>query len=430
MSGSLVADLGLGPETWLVVSFLASLTLFFKFSRVWSVRNLDLLLLFALTPGMMVLVGNRSPHPWIAFVLLFVGSLLWFARCVLDLGLTRRPLLEPNLNAAGLACLSLGVLGLLLVETVSLPIKEGAARNPADPSRKPGKTGEPAPTLPEEAKSTVGVILKHTPLPESLAKDSRPHQILARALAVLAHIGLVVALVAVGWRHYDRPISGLAVAASYLISPYTRIALVDPGQVLPAALIVTAILVYKSPIAASVLIGLAAGWMPACVGLIPLWAGFYRGRGGWRFLGVAFLTLVICVALGQMVPMVAEWARALGARSLAEAGLVPSAIAPPSGSFWADIDVSYRLPVLIAYLALVTLSSVWPTEKNLGELIALSAALLVASQFWYIDEGGTLVLLYLPILLLMMFRPNLAHRRPITLPISAKLVQQPLSSVR
>ena len=133
MSGSLVADLGLGPETWLVVSFLASLTLFFKFSRVWSVRNLDLLLLFALTPGMMVLVGNRSPHPWIAFVLLFVGSLLWFARCVLDLGLTRRPLLEPNLNAAGLACLSLGVLGLLLVETVSLPIKEGAARNPANP---------------------------------------------------------------------------------------------------------------------------------------------------------------------------------------------------------------------------------------------------------------------------------------------------------
>ena len=38
----------------------------------------------------------------------------------------------------------------------------------------------------------------------------------------------------------------------------------------------------------------------------------------------------------------------------------------------------------------------WPAEKNLAELIALSAALLVASQFWYLDKGGALVMLYLP----------------------------------
>jgi hypothetical protein len=49
-------------------------------------------------------------------------------------------------------------------------------------------------------------------------------------------------------------------------------------------------------------------------------------------------------------------------------------------------------------------------------LIALSAALLVASQFWYLDKGGTLVLLYLPLLLLMMFRPNLVMKRPIPPP--------------
>ena len=47
------------------------------------------------------------------------------------------------------------------------------------------------------------------------------------------------------------------------------------------------------------------------------------------------------------------------------------------------------------------MTSCWPAEKNLGELIAMSAALLIASQFWYLDEGGTLVLLYLPLLLLM-----------------------------
>ena len=47
MSGSLVADLGIGPEVWLFLSLIGCVTLFFKFSRVWSVRNLDLLLLFA-----------------------------------------------------------------------------------------------------------------------------------------------------------------------------------------------------------------------------------------------------------------------------------------------------------------------------------------------------------------------------------------------
>ncbi len=76
------------------------------------------------------------------------------------------------------------------------------------------------------------------------------------------------------------------------------------------------------------------------------------------------------------------------------------------------MDPAYRLPVLIAYLALVAASVFWPGDKNLAHLIAQSAYLLVASQFWYLDEGGTLVILYLPLVLLMIFRPNLASRRP------------------
>ncbi len=118
-----------------------------------------------------------------------------------------------------------------------------------------------------------------------------------------------------------------------------------------------------------------------------------------------------CCLLGLTVPGLDSWARVLGARSLAEAGLLPRVEAPPTGSFWSGIDPSYRLPVLIAYLALVIALTLLPAEKNLGELIALSAALLVASQFWYLDAGGTLIVLYLPLIILMMFRPNLATKR-------------------
>ena len=85
---------------------------------------------------------------------------------------------------------------------------------------------------------------------------------------------------------------------------------------------------------------------------------------------------------------------------------LPVVEAPESGSIWSGLDPSYRLPVLVLYLALVLTTAVWPSRKNLGELIALSAALLLASQFWYLDKGGTLVVLYLPLVLLMIFRPR------------------------
>ncbi len=151
--------------------------------------------------------------------------------------------------------------------------------------------------------------------------------------------------------------------------------------------------------------------MPACIGLIPLWAGFYRHRGFWRFTSIGLAVAITCGVLGLTVPGLDSWARVLGARSLAEAGLLPGAEAPTTGSFWLGIDPSYRLPVLISYLALVIALTLLPSEKNLGELISLSAALLVSSQFWYLAAGGTLIVLYLPLIILMMFRPNLMAKR-------------------
>ena len=75
VGGSLVAGLGFGPEVWLFVTLLMCVTLFFKFGRFWSVRNLDLLLLFALAPGMMMLVGTGSSGSWWGYLGLFVGTL-------------------------------------------------------------------------------------------------------------------------------------------------------------------------------------------------------------------------------------------------------------------------------------------------------------------------------------------------------------------
>ncbi|MEZ6098963.1 MAG: glycosyltransferase family 87 protein [Pirellulaceae bacterium] len=48
------------PTTWVYLSSLLMIGLFFKFNRFWSVRNLDLLMLILLSPGLlMVLFGNH-----------------------------------------------------------------------------------------------------------------------------------------------------------------------------------------------------------------------------------------------------------------------------------------------------------------------------------------------------------------------------------
>jgi hypothetical protein len=411
VNGSLVAALGLGPEVWLFLSLLGCVTLFFKFSRFWSVRNLDLLLLFTLVPGMLLIVGNPGNHPWSAYAWLFLGSGCWLFRCGLDLGLSRRPLLEPNLNASGLLCLSVGLLGLMLAETVSLPVEDGAARNPAEPSGREDRP--PLAPGPENARvqQAVEQFIQNAPIPSSL-KQELPQVIVQRVLAGLAHLGLVLGLLMIGWRHFERPITGMAMAACYLLLPYTRMALVDSGQLIPAALIVWAVFWHVRPALAGALIGLAAGWIPACLGLIALWCGFYLGRGALRFTVVALAVVTGCALLGHWVPGLQEWARALGARSIAEVGLLPRFEPRSSGSFWVSIDSSFRLPVLIAYLALVIATMFFPARKNLAELIALSGALLVASQFWYLDKGGALVMLYLPLAITMMFRPTLTSRRP------------------
>jgi len=85
---------------------------------------------------------------------------------------------------------------------------------------------------------------------------------------------------------------------------------------------------------------------------------------------------------------------------------------PTTDSFWKGIHWAYRIPVFIAFLAFVITTIFWPAPKNLAHLLALSAATLIGIQFWYADQGGVYILWYLPLLLLVVFRPNLSDRQP------------------
>jgi hypothetical protein len=415
VTGSLVGDLEISGPLWLVLSLISLMTLFFKFSRIISLRNLDLFLLFALAPGMMFLVGatGKNAGPVTAYSLLLGGSFLVLVRCVADVGLGRRPLIEPNLNPAGISFLGACVLILLMIETITLPVQAGKERNPAETGMKPTEkqVAEAAEKLPVQQLEIAGkAMLEAAKLP-AIDEKIQPQEILSRLISFISHLTIVVCLIYVGWQHFLRPITGISAAVAYVLMPYTRIAIVDSGQTLPAALIMLAVVFYRRPWITGVLIGLAAGWMPACLGVIPVWIGYYQGRKRWRFLSIGLLLVLVSAMIGIQLPDFATWVRALGARSITETGLLFDREVPISSSLWQEWDASYRLPVVVAYLLMAMLCLVWPAERHLSELISMSAAMLIFSQFWYLEKGGTLVLLYQPLILLMMFRPNLQPRQ-------------------
>jgi hypothetical protein len=87
------------PTTWFYVSTLIILASFFKFNRFWSVRNLDLITIILLTPGLIFLAIQDDQR---GYVWLFIIGLCLVIRLLFDTVMVRRPFLEPNLTSGGM----------------------------------------------------------------------------------------------------------------------------------------------------------------------------------------------------------------------------------------------------------------------------------------------------------------------------------------
>jgi hypothetical protein len=106
MTGRIFLDINLpNPATWFYFSGLLAVALFFKFTRFFSVRNLDVLALFLPMPGFLLLIEGTEKGFW-GYLWLLGASLLLLGRCLLDLFLVRKPALGSNLDRAGLAWLA------------------------------------------------------------------------------------------------------------------------------------------------------------------------------------------------------------------------------------------------------------------------------------------------------------------------------------
>ena len=427
--------------TWFYFSLLLAVALFFKFSRLLCVRNLDVVMMFLLAPGLLIVQtcrpqpapANKQPAThiaalighgamaatpaelaadvghfsqecgadlerfswlWLGYLWLLAGSVYFFCRCLLDLALVQRPALGPNLQTGGLAWLA-GALLICLLAVAYRQVERHTNPLPATP----GATGVVPVMHPADQLVFAAAILWRDWPAWSVA-----------ALAFAGHVMVVVALVLIGWRHFQDIAAGMAAATFYLLLPYTGAYVGQIHHVLPMALFLGTVLTFRLPAWTGFLLGIAAGVTYFPLFVLPVWLGFYRDRGAGRFL-VAFL-LGLSLALAAIgVPLWQDsQLEASIALAMDSAAWQPWKTPKDAEGFWTGIHWAYRIPVFLLFLSFVFGTLFWPTPKNLAHVVALSAAVFIGVQWWSADQGGVYILWYVPLLLLLVFRPNLQDR--------------------
>ncbi len=423
------------PTSWAYLSSLLMVALFFKFNRVWSVRNFDLLLLISLAPGLLLvqwawenlgIAENALEIEHLGFLWLFAAGGLLLVRLLLDSAMVRRPLLEPNLNAAGLMCLGGSLLFFLMANVVTGKPSPGdlSPARQAEVIRAEGESEAESDETQTNSFATDGPgfwllysqpriltqkIIAGAPSEEldtPAQRDEQEYRIreaTTRVMAILSHTMIVAGLIVVGHWHFSSITAGIAAATMYLMLPYTALWTGSPQHALPASLLVWAIVFYRYPLLAGMMVGLASGTIYYPAFLLPLWCSFYWHRGVKRFVTGFLLMIVILVITLAFTSTSSEMffdhlLQMFGLRLPATADL---------GGVWKTWSPVYRFPILAAFVALSISFAIWPLQKNLGALISGSAAIMLGAQFWHAYNGGVFIAWYLPLLLLTIFRPNL-----------------------
>lgn len=457
---------------WAFASSLLMISLFFKFNRFWSVRNFDLLLIILLAPSLIMVhkgmtMSNQAAtdeqttallasqtlsadQPPAAsrlapanestvvagqteavqagrnlqrrgFVGLFIVGSIYLIRMLLDPLLVRRPLLDPNLSLGGLIFLGICLMFLLFANivsskptpeelsmvksTISMAKREAADEADTQYLRKRGPGYQMLFLV-----AVISVFSDVEQTDSSIAGQQvniESYLLVLKTLAIISQSLIVAGLIFFAVQNFNSFYIGVGVASIYLMLPYTAIYTGHVEHALPSALMLWAVVCFRKPALAGILIGLATGASYYPLFLLPLWISFYWDRGMRRFTVWFLVTIFLCslsliftsVSVGdffqQLQKMFGFW------QPLME-GL--------EGIWGLGWDRVWRLPLLIAFLIFSFSFAAWPTTKDIGILVAYSAAIMIAVQFWHGFGGGLFAAWYLPMMLLTIFRTNVSGR--------------------
>jgi hypothetical protein len=447
------------PATWVYMSSFVIIALYFMFHRLWSIRNLDILLVILLTPGLMLVYEGRkatalekvaasvvndstqtSGPPssdlvvkketvakpemelsedlptagWTGTALQFFGfawllgiCAVWIVRLLLDTAMVRRPLLEPNLSSGGTTFIGVSLFVFLMANVVTSPPLFASRANvrpgPGYDLLKllPAIQTSPNPALALDSSTIIPsdpIDLTKAPLTMS---DQRAIG-LSRLLLIASNLVLVLGIVSIGYWHFENLKTGIGIATLFLLLPYTAQMTGRLDHLAPGALIVMAVAFYRQPLIAGFMLGAAAGLVFFPFFLLPLWTSFYWLRGRRRFLIGVGVSLTSMVAGLTLVTNEGFWFRL---RNMF--GAIRFATDNLDGIWGLGWHPYFRIPVMVIFVLLSLSFVLWPAQKSLATLLSCSAAIMAAAQFCYAYGGGLYMAWFLPCLLLTVFRPNL-----------------------
>jgi hypothetical protein len=231
-------------------------------------------------------------------------------------------------------------------------------------------------------------------------------EIFVISLVILGHIAIVVGLVHIGHCHFNNLVTGISAAMLYLLLPYVNQMTGRLDHIIPGALIIWAVALYRRPLFSGICIGGAAALMFHPIFLVPLWCSYYWKRGLFRFLiGTVGIILVFYVLLlfspSEFGSYGRQWLNMIGANNLV--------LHTPDG-IWEDFSRFYRIPIMVVCVIFCVGVIFWPSRKHLATLMCCATIILVGLQFWQAHQGGLYMAWFLPLLIVTLFRPNLEDR--------------------
>ncbi|MHC4520007.1 MAG: hypothetical protein ACYTAS_15565 [Planctomycetota bacterium] len=401
-----------------------------RFSPLLSLRNLDIILLYALAPFLLI----TWTHTKVAYTGLFTVTVILLVRC---LWIARKP-------SEGLTQLNVSsrrVVWMLLLFALVLHVVTLYERHIGDVGLWSAIGGQyllRTGCLPYGTEfgpncvygPLMYVLFAPAGLAASLIREIRPDGsiILAafnnwqamrgvQTTELILDLLALFALYRLARRRGDRD-AALTIVFVYAISPYllgmvSELGLERASHIAATPFILLALLLLSRPVLAGILLGIATGMLYYPLFLVPLWFGYLRRRDGIRsglVLLAAFAAVgVVCVImLIAMVEPMDDSQSPLGAflddtiaQQQFKAGYGNSPL-----SFWGQYPQSatWGKPMAgILYCLFCVVLAFLPRRIDFNRLIALTAAVLVGTQLVLSFGGGTYIGFYLAPLILTFF---------------------------
>ncbi|MGI6400770.1 MAG: hypothetical protein ACOX0A_01425 [Thermoguttaceae bacterium] len=223
---------------------------------------------------------------------------------------------------------------------------------------------------------------------------------------IFLQIALLAVMVLIGHVHFGSLQTGFAAALLYLLLPYINQFSARLDHIVPALLILMAVLLYTRPFLSGLSLAAAGMLVFYPFLLAPLWAAYYWKKGLGRFIvGSTASVLTLAVLLLFVKNPELSYTSALESTFGNHSVLLRCA-----DGIWEYLPRFYRIPIIALYGVFCFGYALFIPQKNLATLMAFTAALMLGVQFWMGRQGGLYMAWFLPLAILTIFRPNLADR--------------------